>query len=96
MNKIYILIILGFVSCVIIGSYLDYKIIGNHTYNTYLITCIWEYLILLIGVYLGYKLRGVHVSQEAVKRYIQEQEHKPNVFEYNVFGSPQQKIGDFT
>ena len=35
-----------------------------------------------------------HVSQEAVKRYIQEQEGK-NVFEYSVFGSPQQKIGDF-
>ena len=36
-----------------------------------------------------------HVSQEAVKRYIQEQQGK-DVFEYSVFGSPQQKIGDFT
>ena len=36
-----------------------------------------------------------HVSQEAVKRYIQEQEGK-EIFEYSVFGSPQQKIGDFT
>jgi len=36
-----------------------------------------------------------HVSQEAVKRYIQEQEGK-DVFEYSVFGSPQQKIGNFT
>jgi len=35
-----------------------------------------------------------HVSQEAVKRYIQEQEGK-DVFEYSVFGSPNQKIGDF-
>jgi len=35
------------------------------------------------------------VSQEAVKRYIQEQEGK-EIFEYSVFGSPQQKIGDFT
>jgi hypothetical protein len=34
-------------------------------------------------------------SQEAVKRYIQEQEGK-DVFEYSVFGSPQQKIGNFT
>ena len=33
-------------------------------------------------------------SQEAVKRYIQEQEGK-EIFEYSVFGSPQQKIGDF-
>jgi len=32
--------------------------------------------------------------QEAVKRYIQEQEGK-DVFEYSVFGSPNQKIGDF-
>jgi len=32
--------------------------------------------------------------QEAVKRYIQEQEGK-DVFEYSVFGSPQQKIGNF-
>jgi len=29
-----------------------------------------------------------------VRRYIQEQEGK-DVFEYSVFGSPQQKIGDF-
>ena len=36
-----------------------------------------------------------HVSQEAVKRYIQEQEGK-EIFEYSVFGSPNQKIGDFT
>jgi len=34
-------------------------------------------------------------SQEAVKRYIQEQEGK-EIFEYSVFGSPNQKIGDFT
>jgi|GEM_PF-5291988 len=32
--------------------------------------------------------------QEAVKRYILEQEGK-DVFEYSVFGSPQQKIGNF-
>jgi len=41
----------------------------------------------------NYPLVG-HVSQEAVKRYIQEQEGK-DVFEYSVFGSPNQKIGDF-
>jgi len=34
------------------------------------------------------------VSTQAVKRYIQEQEGK-DVFEYYVFGSPQQKIGQF-
>ena len=34
-------------------------------------------------------------KQEAVKRYIQEQEGK-EIFEYSVFGSPNQKIGDFT
>ena len=36
----------------------------------------------------------INVSQEAVKRYINEQEGK-DVFEYNVFGSPNQKIGQF-
>lgn len=36
-----------------------------------------------------------HVSQEQVKRYILEQQGK-DVFEYSVFGSPEQKIGDFT
>lgn len=34
-------------------------------------------------------------SQEAVRRYINEQEGK-DVFEYSVFGSPNQKIGNFT
>ena len=34
-------------------------------------------------------------NEVAVKRYIQEQEGK-DVFEYSVFGSPQQKIGNFT
>jgi len=33
--------------------------------------------------------------QEAVRRYINEQEGK-DVFEYSVFGSPNQKIGNFT
>ena len=44
------------------------------------------------GYYCG---SAGHVSQEAVKRYINEQEGK-DVFEYNVFGSPNQKIGNFT
>ena len=35
------------------------------------------------------------VSQEAVKRYIMEQQGK-DVFEYNVFGSKTQTIGNFT
>ena len=43
------------------------------------------------GYYCG---SAGHVSQEAVKRYIQEQEGK-DVFEYSVFGSPNQKIGKF-
>jgi len=33
-------------------------------------------------------------TQKAVKRYIQEQEGK-DVFEYSVFGSSNQKIGQF-
>ena len=45
-----------------------------------------------IGYYCG---SAGHVSQEAVKRYIQEQEGK-DVFEYSIFGSSQQKIGNFT
>lgn len=38
-----------------------------------------------------------HVSQDAVKRYILEQEGK-DVFEYSIFGDPtgQTKIGDFS
>lgn len=44
------------------------------------------------GYYCG---SAGHVSQDAVKRYILEQEGK-DVFEYNVFGSSDQKIGDFT
>ena len=44
----------------------------------------------------GYYCRSAgHVSQEAVKRYINEQEGK-DVFEYSFFGSPNQKIGNFT
>ena len=45
-----------------------------------------------IGYYCG---SAGHVSQEAVKRYIQEQQGK-DVFEYSVFGNPSQRIGDFT
>jgi len=33
-------------------------------------------------------------THKPLKRYIQEQEGK-DVFEYSVFGSPNQKIGDF-
>lgn len=43
------------------------------------------------GYYCG---SAGHVSQDAVKRYILEQEGK-DVFEYNVFGNPNQKIGVF-
>lgn len=61
--------------------------------------------------YLGYKLhykkfpflwaRGYyigsagHVSQDAVKRYILEQQGK-NVFEFNVYGGKNKKVGNFT
>ena len=50
-----------------------------------------------VGYYCG---SAGHVSQEQVKRYIQEQEGKP-VFEYDVFNCPkelkgQMKIGDFS
>ena len=34
-------------------------------------------------------------KQNTVIRYINEQEGK-DVFEYSVFGSPQQKVGNFT
>jgi hypothetical protein len=34
-------------------------------------------------------------EKKMVKRYINEQEGK-DVFEYSVFGSPNQKIGNFT
>jgi putative transposase len=45
-----------------------------------------------VGYYCG---SAGHVSQEAVRRYINEQQGK-DVFEYSIFGSPEQKIGDFT
>lgn len=45
------------------------------------------------GYYVG---SAGHVSQDAVKRYILEQQGK-DVFEYNVYGGHKdQKIGDFT
>jgi len=44
------------------------------------------------GYYIG---SAGHVSQDAVKRYILEQQGK-SVFEYHLFGNPTQKIGDFT
>lgn len=49
------------------------------------------------GYYCG---TAGHVSQEAVKRYILEQEGK-SIFEYDIYGTPenlkgQLKIGDFT
>lgn len=40
-------------------------------------------------------LRKCKINKEAVRRYINEQQGK-DVFEYNVFGSSDQKIGDFT
>jgi hypothetical protein len=36
-----------------------------------------------------------HVSQEAVRRYINEQQGK-DVFEYSIFGNNEVKIGNFT
>ena len=45
-----------------------------------------------VGYYCG---SAGHVSQDAVRRYIEEQQGK-EVFEYSVFGSSEQKIGDFT
>jgi len=47
------------------------------------------------GYYCG---SAGHVSQDAVKRYILEQQHKENVFEYSIFGDSKgtTKIGDFT
>lgn len=49
------------------------------------------------GYYVG---SAGHVSQEQVKRYIQEQEGK-SIFEYDIYGCPEEKkgqlkIGDFT
>ena len=45
------------------------------------------------GYYCG---SAGHVSQEAVARYIAEQQGKKDVFEYSIFGNPSVKIGDFT
>jgi len=44
------------------------------------------------GYYCG---SAGHVSQDAVRRYIEEQQGK-DVFEYSIFGHPQTKIGDFS
>lgn len=45
------------------------------------------------GYYCG---SAGHVSQEAVARYIAEQQGKKDVFEYSIFGHPEVKIGNFT
>lgn len=47
------------------------------------------------GYYCG---SAGHVSADAVARYIAEQQGKPSVFEYSIFGDTigQTKIGDFT
>lgn len=44
------------------------------------------------GYYIG---SAGHVSQDAVKRYILEQQGK-DVFQFNIYGDKTQKIGDFT
>ena len=44
------------------------------------------------GYYIG---SAGHVSQDAVKRYIMEQQGK-DVFQFSVFGNKEQTIGDFT
>jgi len=44
------------------------------------------------GYYCG---SAGHVSQEAVARYIAEQQGKKDVFEYSIFGNPDVKIGNF-
>ena len=44
------------------------------------------------GYYIG---SAGHVSQDAVKRYIMEQQGK-DVFAFSVYGNKEQKIGDFT
>lgn len=44
------------------------------------------------GYYCG---SAGHVSADAVKRYIEEQQGK-DVFEYSIFGNNEVKIGDFT
>jgi len=53
----------------------------------------------LSEILLGEKMKYSHVSQESVKRYIQEQEGK-KVFEYDIYECPEElkgqlKIGDF-
>ena len=65
-------------------KYLGYK---NHFGNGF--DNLWA-----TGYYCG---SAGHVSQDAVRRYIEEQQGK-DVFEYNVFGDPtrQSKIGDFS
>lgn len=63
-------------------KYLGYK---NHFGNGF--DNLWA-----TGYYCG---SAGHVSQDAVRRYIEEQQGK-DVFEYNVFGNPQTKIGDLS
>lgn len=59
----------------------------NYPYHVKKFKSLWA-----SGYYCG---SAGHVSQEQVKRYIQEQEGK-DIFEYSVYGNPQMKIGDFT
>ena len=64
----------------------DLKYLGYHKhYKTF--PNLWAR-----GYYIG---SAGHVSQDAVKRYIMEQQGK-DVFQFNVYGNKEQKIGDFT
>jgi hypothetical protein len=63
-----------------------FKYLGFHYGKVF--DCLWA-----TGYYCG---SAGHVSQDAVRRYIEEQQGK-DVFEYSIFGDStgQSKIGDF-
>lgn len=47
---------------VLLGAYLDLRLIGVMTLRNYILTCIWEYAIIMIAYEVGY-WRGLRTPQ---------------------------------
>lgn len=50
------------VPIVLLGAYLDLRLIGVMTLRNYILTCIWEYAIIMIAFEVGY-WRGLRSPQ---------------------------------
>jgi len=50
------------VPIVLLGAYLDMRLIGAMTFKNYVLTCFWEYAIIMIAFEVGY-WRGLRSPQ---------------------------------